>query len=104
MARVYTGSVLGVHVLTPDELAQAREELAWLERDLIRRRRKLAFWARCKVRAEAEPTMKTSMREDAFYFHDQALKLVASGERLRAYLVAELLDQPDYLPAYHHAH
>lgn len=104
MTRVYTGPILGVSVLTPGELARTREELAWLERDLIRRRKKLAFWTRCKARAEAEPDMKASMREGAFYFHGQALKLVASGERLRAYLVAELLDQPDYLPAYHHAH
>jgi hypothetical protein len=104
MARVYTGSVLGVRVLAPDELAQTREELAWLEQDLIRRRKKLAFWARCKARVEAEPDMKASMREGALYFHDQALKLVASGEKLRAYLVVELQDQPDFQPAYHHAH
>lgn len=95
---------MGVRVLAPDELAQTREELAWLERDLVRRRKKLAFWARCKDRAEADPAMKANMRDGAAYFHDQALKLVASGERLRAYLVVELQDQPDYLPAYHHAH
>jgi hypothetical protein len=104
MTRVYTGSILGVRVLAPDELARTREELARLERDLIRRRKKLAFWSRCKARAEAEPDMQASMREGAFFFHDQALKLVASGERLRAFLLAELLDQPNYLPAYHHAH
>ncbi|MFS8047025.1 hypothetical protein [Rhizobium sp. BR 314] len=82
----------------------ARKELAWLETDLIRRRKKLAFWTECKARAEADPTMSQAKREGALYFFEAAQKLVSSGEKLRAHLVAEIQDQPEHQPAYHYAH
>ena len=48
--------------------------------------------------------MRQDKREGAFYFYEQSLKLISSGERLRAYLIAELQDQPEHRPAYHYAH
>ena len=104
MTKVYTGSTLGVRKLTAGQREQTRKELVWLERDLIRRRKKLAFWTECKARAEADPTMPQAKRDGAIYFYGEARKLLASGEKLRAYLIAELQEQPGHLPAYHHAH
>lgn len=102
--KVYTGSVLGVRELTPQQREKTRRELEWLERDMLRRRKKLAWWTKCKARADADPTMDADMREGAAYFYEQSLKLIASGEKLRAYLVAELQEQPEHQSAYHHAH
>ena len=104
MKKVNTGSVLGIRVLTPEQREQTRRELEWLERDLVRRRKKLAWWTQCKARAEADPDMDPEMREGAIYFYEQSEKLIASGEKLRAYLLAELQDQPEHQPSYHHAH
>lgn len=104
MTTVYTGSILGIRELTEEQRAVTRAELAWLETDLIRRREKLAFWTRCKARVESDPTIPQAKAERALYFYEEARKLVASGEKLRAYLIAEIQDQPDHRPAYHHAH
>ncbi|NSL25118.1 hypothetical protein G6M40_22840 [Agrobacterium tumefaciens] len=104
MTTVYTGSVLGVREMSEEQRAKARAELAWLETDLIRRRKRLAYWTRRKQQAETLPDIPEDLREGAFYFHMRAQELVNSGERLRAYLVIELQEQPDHQPAYHHAH
>lgn len=104
MTTVYTGSVLGISAMSAEERDKARKELAWLENDLIRRRKRLAYWSRRKHQAETLPDIPEDLREGAFYFYMRAQELVNSGERLRAYLVIELQEQPDHLPAYHHAH
>ncbi|MGV1905042.1 hypothetical protein [Agrobacterium cavarae] len=104
MTTVYTGSVLGIRVMSEEQREKARAELAWLETDLIRRRKRLAYWTRRKHQAETLPDIPEDLREGAFYFHMRAQELVNSGERLRAYLVIELQEQPDHQPAYHHAH
>ncbi|WIC85857.1 hypothetical protein [Agrobacterium tumefaciens] len=90
--------------MSEEQRAKARAELAWLETDLIRRRKRLAYWTRRKQQAETLPDIPEDLREGAFYFHMRAQELVNSGERLRAYLVIELQEQPDHQPAYHHAH
>ncbi|WP_028002892.1 hypothetical protein [Sinorhizobium arboris] len=95
MTKVYTGSVFGIRELTEEQRAATREELVWLETDLVRQR---------KAQAETMPGIREELRQSAFHFHARAQDLVNSGERLRAYLVAELQDQPEHLPAYHHAH
>ncbi len=104
MTRVYTGSVLGVQALTDEQRAKTRQELAWLENDLIRRRKRLAYWTMRKQQAETLPDIPEELREGAFYFHARSQELVDSGERLRAYLIVELLEQPEHQPAYHYAH
>lgn len=104
MTTVYTGSVLGIRAMSEEQRDKARKELAWLETDLIRRRKRLAYWTRRKQQSETLPDIPEDLREGAFYFHTRAQELVNSGERLRAYLVIELQEQPDHLPAYHHAH
>ncbi|NTC82137.1 hypothetical protein [Agrobacterium tumefaciens] len=104
MTTVYTGSVLGVREMSEEQRVKAREELAWLENDLIRRRKRLAYWTRRKHQAETLPDIPEDLREGAFHFYARARDLVNSGERLRAYLVIELQEQPEHLPAYHHAH
>lgn len=104
MTTVYTGSVLGISAMSDERRDAARKELAWLETDLIRRRKRLAYWTRRKHQAETLPDIPEDLREGAFYFHMRAQELVNSGERLRAYLVIELQEQPEHLPAYHHAH
>ena len=104
MGHVHTGSVFGIRELTDQERAAVRDELAWLETDLLRRRKRLAYWTMRKAQAETMPNIPEQLRQDTFYFHARAQELVASGERLRAYLIVELQDQPDRLAAYHYAH
>jgi hypothetical protein len=104
MTQVYTGSILGIREMTEKQRDAARKELAWLETDLIRRRKRLAYWSMRKTQAETIPGIREELCQSAFYFHARAQELVNSGERLRAYLVAELQDQPEHLPAYHYAH
>lgn len=103
MSTVYTGSVFGIREITERERDATRKELEWLETDLIRRRKRLAYWIMRKAQAETMD-IPEALRNDTLHFHDRAVALVASGERLRAYLVAELQDQPQHLPAYHYAH
>ena len=104
MTKVYTGSVFGIRELTEKQRDAARKELAWLETDLVRRRKRLAYWSMRKAQAETIPSIREELRQSAFHFHARSEELVNSGERLRAYLLAELQDQPEHLPAYHHAH
>lgn len=104
MTKVYTGSVLGVRELTDEQRAQTRKELEELETDLVRQRKRLAYWAMHKQRAETLPDIPEKLRQSAFHFHERAQELVTSSERLRAYLIAELQEQPEHQPAYHYAH
>ncbi len=104
MSALYTGSVFNVHELTDGQRDAIQEELKWLETDLIRRRKRLAYWTMRKAQAESMPDLPEALRQETLHFHGRAQKLVATGERLRAYLVADLQDQPDHLPAYHYAH
>ncbi len=104
MSTVHTGSIFGIRELTEPERAAARDRLAWLENDLIRRRKRLAYWTLRKEQAETLPGIREELRRSAFHFHGRAQELVTSGERLRAFLVAELQDQPEHLPAYHFVH
>jgi len=104
MEKVFTGSVLGVRELTERERMAARDKLAWLETDLIRRRKRLAYWTMRKAQAETLPDIPEDLRQKTLHFHARAHALVASGEKLRAYLVVELQEQPEHRPAYHYAH
>jgi hypothetical protein len=104
MTTVYTGSVLGIRDLTDEQRVATGKELAWLEADLVRRRKRLAYWTLRKTQAETMPHIREELRQSAFYFHARAQELVNSGECLRAYLIAELQDQPEHRPAYHYAH
>ncbi|WP_192933986.1 hypothetical protein [Sinorhizobium saheli] len=104
MTKVYTGSVFGIRELTEAQRAKTRAELEWLEKDLVRQRKRLAYWTMRKSQAETMPDLDADLREKTLYFHLRAQELVNASERYRAYLVAELQDQPEHLPAYHHAH
>lgn len=104
MEKIYTGSVLDVPELSQQERIAARDKLAWLEADLIRRRKRLAYWTMRKEQAETLPGIPEDLRQKTLHFHARAEKLVASGEKLRAYLIVELHEQPEHLPAYHYAH
>ncbi len=103
MSKIYTGPVLGIRELTERQRASTRAELAWLETDLVRRRKRLAYWTMRKAQAETMD-IPDALRRNTLHFHARASEFVASGERLRAYLVAELQDQSDHQPAYHYAH
>lgn len=104
MTKVHRGSVFGIRELTEAQRAKTRDELEWLEKDLIRRRKRLAYWTLRKTQAETIPGIREELRQSAFYFHAQAQALVRSGEKLRAYLMTELQEQPEHLPAYHYEH
>lgn len=104
MTKVHRGSVFGIRELTDAKRAKARMELEWLETDLIRRRKRLAYWTMRKTQAETMPDFPQHLREGTFHFYGRAQDLVKSGEKLRAYLVAELQDQPEHQAAYHYQH
>lgn len=104
MSKVYSGSILGVRELTEAQRAETRAELTWLEKDLVRRRKKLAYWTARKQQAETLPHISDKLRRDTLYFYEQSVRLIQTGERLRAYLVAELQEQPEHQDAYYLAH
>lgn len=101
---VHRGSVFGIRELTEEQRAKTRKELELLETDLIRCRKRLAYWSLRRTQAETIPGIPEDLRQSAFYFHARAQELVTSSERVRAYLIAELQDQPDHLAAYHYQH
>ncbi|MER9338091.1 hypothetical protein NKJ06_29700 [Mesorhizobium sp. M0293] len=104
MTKVHTGSVFGIRELTEEQRAKTRNELEWLETDLIRRRKRLAYWTMRKTQAETTTHIPEHLHQGIFHFHARAQDLVNSGERLRAYLMVELQDQPEHLAAYHYQH
>ncbi|UIY31012.1 hypothetical protein LZK73_12055 [Neorhizobium galegae] len=68
MTTVYTGSVFGIRELSEEQRETTRRELAWLETDLIRRRKRLAYWSLRKVQAETIPGIREELRQSAFHF------------------------------------
>lgn len=75
-----------------------------LEAELIRRRKLLAYWTMRRGQAETMPHITDDLRQQTVHFHARAAKLLASGEKLRAYLIVELQAQPEHLPSYHYGH
>ncbi|TPM21614.1 hypothetical protein [Mesorhizobium sp. B2-3-5] len=104
MTKVYGGSVFAIRELTDEQRATTRKELEWLETDLIRRRKRLAYWTMRKTQAETTADIPKHLHEGIFHFHGRAEELVRSGEKLRAYLMVELQDQPEHVAAYHYQH
>ncbi|MBD1549531.1 hypothetical protein [Roseibium aggregatum] len=104
MGNFHKGTVFPVRELSEKERADTRAELEWLERDLIRRRKRLDYWTRRKHDAETLPNIPDDLRSETLYFFHAATRLVETGERLRAFLLVELASQPDHAPAYHQEH
>ncbi len=102
--KIDIGSVLDVPELSRQERAAACDKLVWLETDLIRRCKRLAYWTMRKEHAETLSCIPDDLRQKTLHFHARAEKLVASGEKLRAYLIVEIQEQPEHLPDYHYAH
>ncbi|KAA3448630.1 hypothetical protein C7I87_20995 [Mesorhizobium sp. SARCC-RB16n] len=104
MTKVFGGSIFAIRELTEEQRAKTRKELELLETDLIRCRKRLAYWTLRKTQAETIPGIPEELRQSAFYFQARAQELVSSSERLRAFLIVELQDQPAHLAAYHYQH
>lgn len=104
MKPIHAGQPFPYRTLSAEERAEIEAELLWLEGDLRRRREKLRFWARHSRHAVEDPDYPEDLRQSVEKFYAQAEELVASGERLRGYLLLQLKDQPEYAPAYHYAH
>lgn len=104
MAKLHRGSIFGIPELTPEQREKTRKALEWLEKDLIRRRERLAYWTLRKTQAETLAGIPEELRQGALHSHAWAQALVNSGEKLRAYLIVELQEQPEHLPAYHYEH
>ena len=104
MKPIRAGQPFPYRTLSVEERAGIQTELEWLEGDLRRRRDKLRFWARHRQHAAEDPDYPEDLRKGVEKYHAQAEDLVASGERLRGYLLLQLKDQPEYAPAYHYAH
>ncbi|WHA39753.1 hypothetical protein [Agrobacterium larrymoorei] len=104
MDKIYTGSVLDVPALSQPEREAARDRLALLEAELIRRRKRLAYWTMRKEQMATMPHISDDLGQKTVHFHARAAKLLASGEKLRAYLIVELQEQPEHLSSYHYGH
>ncbi|BCH05684.1 hypothetical protein MesoLj131b_76830 (plasmid) [Mesorhizobium sp. 131-2-5] len=104
MAKVHRGSVFGIRELTEEQREKTRKALELLEKELIRCRKRLAYWTLRKTQAETMPGIPEDLRQGAFHFHALAQRQVTSTEKVRAYLIAELQGQPEHLPAYHYEH
>lgn len=102
MKHLHAGQPLPYRTLSEEERAEIKTELVWLEEDLLRRRSKLRYWSYRKGQAEADPEIPSDLREATLFYHEQAERLVASGNRLRAYLLLQLKEQPAYAPGYHY--
>lgn len=104
MSKVRTGPVFPVKTMTAQQRAEHRAELEELVADLERRRDKLAYWTMRKHHAETLPDIPEDLRQETFEIYARAKHFVEVGERLRAWLMAELQEQPEHTPAYHLEH
>lgn len=104
MTSIHRGPAFPSAELSEEELKALRAELAWLEEDLKRRRDKLRHWDRRRQQIAAHPGIPEDLRAAADHWHAQAENLVSTGERLRAYLLLQLKEQPEYADAYHYTH
>ncbi|PTW61673.1 hypothetical protein C8N35_102388 [Breoghania corrubedonensis] len=101
MIKLHSGSAFCIQELLEDERVETRSELEWLEKDLVQRRARLAYWARRKQDAETLPDVPEDLKQDTLYFYRRAVRYLQTGERLRAFLVAEIAGQPEHTSAYH---
>lgn len=101
MSKIRSGPVFPAKQLSEEERQALREELAWLEKDLVRRRDKLRYWTARKADAETLPHISEHLKSETLFFYEQAKELVETGTRLRAFLLSELQAQPEHAPAYH---
>lgn len=104
MSKVYTGSVFNVPELSDEGRIKLGAELAEIERKLNWRRKRLAYWTLRKEQAEVMVDLPLDMREGAVHFYTQSLKLVRSGEKLRATILAELYAQTEHRDPYYRSH
>ena len=104
MGHMQAGRVIEVRELADKQRDEARQTLTRLEAELVRRRRRLAYWTMRRAQAASMPTLPDSLRLETLHFCRRAEDLLAAGERLRAYLLVELQSQPAHGPAYHYAH
>lgn len=104
MTKVHTGSVFGIRELTDEQRVRMRKELELLEKDLVRCRKRLAYWTKRKTQIETTQDIPEHLHAGVLHFHARAQELVTATEKVRAYLVADLQDQPEHRPAYHYEH
>jgi len=103
MNKVLLGPVFPVDVMDDRDRAALKAELAELERKLRGYRSSMEEWRHLAGRAERELDKPADLRERTIRRYHEKCELVASGERLRAILLAELYSQPEFQPAYHHS-
>lgn len=103
MNKVLLGPVFPVDVMDDRHRAALQVELAELEESLKHRRASMEEWRHLAARAERELDAPADLRERTIRRYKRKCELVASGERLRAILLAELYSQPQFQPAYHHS-
>ena len=81
--------------LSARQRAEIELELEALEIDLVRRRKRLAYWTMRRAQAESMPDLPADLRAKTIHFHGRALDLVMSGEKLAATLRRQLQSAPE---------
>lgn len=81
--------------LSARQRAEIELELEVLEIDLVRRRKRLAYWTMRRAQAESMPDLPADLRAKTIHFHGRALDLVMSGEKLAATLRRQLQSAPE---------
>ncbi len=102
MNKVLLGPIFPVAELNQPQGDALAAEIKWIEGELVRRKALYEKWKKRVERIDVYPDMPADIRTYTLEALDTYTALVASGERLRATLYAELLSQPKYQPAYHH--
>jgi hypothetical protein len=87
--------------LTAAKRAEIEAELEALELDLVRRRKRLAYWTTRKAQAATMPDLPADLHAKTIHFHGRALDLVMSGEKLAAILRRQLTTLPAYETVFH---
>lgn len=102
MNKVLLGPIFPVAELNQPQGDALAAEIKWIEDELVRRRALYEKWKKRVERIDVYPDMPPEVRAGTLKAFNRYTTLVATGERLRAMLYAELLSQPKYQPAYHH--
>lgn len=104
MKRVYRGAVFGEREMSPERREATGKQLAWVEKEVVRQRQRLAYWKARMDEVEAGVELPDDLKGEVAHFFERATKSLAAAERFRAFLIADLQDQPEYADAYHYSH
>lgn len=102
MTKVLLGPVFKVQQLDAAGIDELMAEIKEIEADMPRRRALYEKWKRRFENMDRYSDMPADVRSGTVKAYEGYRRLLFTGERLRATLYAELLNQESYQPTYHH--